>query len=415
MKTSSYIRRKSCRLCDSSDLELVIELKPTPPANAFVTKDKINLEQTEFPLDIYFCRCCYHVQLIDVIDPKVLFSDYVYHSGTSPQFVDHFRGYAADIISQFKPEPSSLVIDIGSNDGTLLSFFKDSGFSVLGVDPATFIAERANQNGIETLNSFFNQTLATEILNKRGNASVITANNVFAHVDDLKDITQGVRSLLAPNGIFVFEVSYLADVIQDTLFDTIYHEHLSYHSLEPLQRFFSFNGMDMVAAYRVTTHGGSLRGICQLKGGPYVTDESVEKIINQERRIFLNKSETFKKFAQRVEVLQYQLSELLNKLKSDGKMIAGYGAPAKATTLMYQFCIDHEVIDFIVDDSPFKQGLYSPGKHIYIVSPSEIDKQTPDFLLVFAWNFAKAIIDNNQGFKNKGGQFIIPLPKLKVC
>ena len=409
-----YIRRKTCRLCDSTDLELVIELKATPPANAFVSEGEINVEQLEFPLDIYFCKCCYHVQLIDVIDPKVLFSDYVYISVTTPQFVGHFRSYAADIISQFKPESNSLVIDIGSNDGTLLSFFKDSGFSILGVDPATLIAERANQKGIETLNSFFNQKLASQILNNRGSASVITANNVFAHADNLKDIIQGVRSLLAPNGIFVFEVSYLANVIQDTLFDTIYHEHLSYHSVEPLRRFFSLYGMDMFAAHRITTHGGSLRGICQLKGGPYVPDGSVENLISQERKFFLDKSETYTKFAQRIKRLEYQLGELLNKIKSDGKAIAGYGAPAKATTLMYQFSIGHEVIDFIVDDSPFKQGLYSPGKHISIVSPSEIEKQKPDFLLIFAWNFVAAIIDNNQEFRNNGGQFIVPLPEVKV-
>ncbi|SVE13931.1 uncharacterized protein METZ01_LOCUS466785, partial [marine metagenome] len=246
------------------ELELIIQLTPTPPANAFVKSSCLEVEQPVFPLDIFFCTNCTHVQLLDVIDPKLLFSEYVYVSGTSPLFVEHFRRYASDILTQFTPRVGSLVVDIGSNDGTLLSFFKKAGMSVLGIDPARKIVEEANRNGIETLEGFFNQSLAEKILVSKGPASIITANNVFAHADDLEGIIQGVRSLLAPDGIFIFEVSYLADVLEKTLFDTIYHEHLSYHSVGPLQRFFAHNGMNMFGAYRVDTHGGSIRGVCQL-------------------------------------------------------------------------------------------------------------------------------------------------------
>jgi SAM-dependent methyltransferase len=395
-------------------LERVIELTPTPPANAFVKSNRVEVEQSVFPLDIFFCKNCSHVQLLDVIDPKILFSEYVYVSGTAPLFVDHFRRYASDVVTQFTPKVGSLVVDIGSNDGTLLSFFKDAGVSVLGIDPAKKIVKEANRNGIETIEGFFNQSLAEKILVSKGPASIITANNVFAHADDLEGIIQGVRSLLAPDGIFIFEVSYLADVIEKTLFDTIYHEHLSYHSVGPLRRFFAQNGMNMFGAYRVDTHGGSLRGICQLADGPYSDDGTVSELITLEQIHALHRVETFRNFARGIEVLKYELNTLLEQLKSDGKNIAGYGAPAKATTLMYHFNIGLDVVDFIVDDSPLKQGLYSPGRHIPIVSSYQIEKQPPNFLLVLAWNFAEAIISNNQNYQKKGGQFIIPLPKVEV-
>ena len=415
MTSEQCIRRSDCRLCSSTDLELAIELTPTPPANAFVRGDCLDIEQPKFPLDVYFCNSCSHVQLLDVVDPEYLFSEYVYLSGTSPIFIDHFRRYANQILSQFKPKPQSLVIDIGSNDGTLLSFFKEAGMSVLGIDPAKSIAEKTSNKGIETWDTFFDQEVANKINNLKGKASIITANNVFAHADDLKDIIQGIRSLLAPDGIFAFEVSYLADVISDTLFDTIYHEHLSYHSVEPLREFFKKNGMHMFSAYRVTTHGGSLRGICQLSGGSYEDDGSVSKLILQERSSALNDIHTYKSFAENIQKLKNDLNALLRTIKSEGQSIAGYGAPAKATTLMYHFGLGRETIDFIVDDSPLKQGLYSPGEHILIAPSSDIQKFKPNFLLVFAWNFADAIIRNNKTFSDSGGQFILPLPNVKVC
>jgi len=414
VNTTQCIRRSNCRLCYSGELELVIQLTPSPPANAFVKSICVEVEQPVFPLDIFFCTKCNHVQLLDVIDPKTLFSEYVYVSGTSPLFVEHFRRYASDVVTQFTPRVGSLVVDIGSNDGTLLSFFKKAGMSVLGIDPATKIVEEANRKGIETLEGFFNQSLAEKILASKGPASIITANNVFAHADDLEGIIQGVRSLLTPDGIFIFEVSYLADVIEKTLFDTIYHEHLSYHSVGPLKRFFSHNGMNMIGAHRVDTHGGSLRGVCQLADGPYSDDGTVSELMTSEQILALHRVETFSHFASGIEVLKYELIALLEQIKSDGKKIAGYGAPAKATTLMYHFNIGHDIIDFIVDDNPLKQGLYSPGRHISIVSNAEIEKQSPNFLLVLAWNFAESIIFNNQIYKKNGGQFIIPLPKVEV-
>jgi len=391
-----------------------LALTPTPPANAFVAQDQLSESQEAFPLKVHFCHGCGHVQLLDVVNPDLLFSDYVYVSGTSPVFVDHFRRYAEDIMAQYKPESGGLVLDIGSNDGTLLSFFQKKGMAVLGVDPAKSIAEEASRNGIETRIGFFGQAVADEILATNGSASVVTANNVFAHADDLVSITLAVKSLLAPDGIFVFEVSYLADVIEKTLFDTMYHEHLSYHSVEPLRQFFERHDMEMISVGQEDTHGGSLRGVCQLAGGPHADDGSVEVFILKEHEAGLNEASVFKKFSDGIEIIKGDLNALLFKLKSEGKTIAGYGAPAKATTLMYHFGIGPDIIDFIVDDSPLKQGLYSPGMHIPVVPSSEIDIQNPDFLIILAWNFSGAIIANNQKFKEKGGRFIVPLPNLEI-
>jgi len=234
----AYRTRESCRLCSSRALERVLSLTPTPPANAFVTAVERDRPQPVFPLDLHFCRDCGHVQLLTVVDPRVLFENYVYVSGTSPVFVRHFEAYADDVMRYFSLEHGALAVDIGSNDGTLLGFFQKAGLRILGIDPAKAIAEAATARGIPTIAGFFTPASAARIRAEHGPAAVITANNVFAHIDDLSGVTEGVRSLLSPDGVFVFEVSYLVDVIEKTLFDTIYHEHLCYHSVRPLIPFF---------------------------------------------------------------------------------------------------------------------------------------------------------------------------------
>ncbi|MBT3361718.1 MAG: methyltransferase domain-containing protein, partial [Rhodospirillales bacterium] len=267
--TQPLRRRTTCRLCGDGDLEKVLALTPTPPANAFVSDDQLSEEQPVFPLDLFMCRACAHVQMLDVVDPAVLFENYVYVSGTSPVFVRHFEDYATTLIDRFDPPAGSLVVDIGSNDGTLLRFFQNAGLSGLGIDPAKGIARKATADGIETWGTFFDGEVARQIAAQKGTASIVTANNVFAHADDLGGIVDGVRHLLAPDGVFVFEVSYLVDVYENTLFDTIYHEHLAYHSVKPLARFFEARGMRLIEASRVDTHGGSLRAIAALADGPY--------------------------------------------------------------------------------------------------------------------------------------------------
>ena len=407
-------RRATCRLCDSGDLSLVLSLTPTPPANAFVTADALNAPQECFPLDLSLCGECGHLQLLHVVDPDVLFADYVYVSGTSPSFVAHFEDYAASVIKAYQPPPGALVVDIGSNDGTLLGFFQQAGMAVQGIDPARDIAKAASEVGIETLNAFFDAALAVQIREKKGAAAVVTANNVFAHIDDLASMVAGVRTLLDDDGVFVFEVSYLTDVLEKTLFDTIYHEHLSYHTVAPLVSFFAANGMELITADRVDTHGGSLRGVAQLAGGARAVASSVAACLELEDRLGLGRPGTFHDFAQRIDVLKTSLRDLLAGLKAEGRSIAGYGAPAKATTLMYHFGLSPDIIDFIVDDSPLKQGLYSPGLHVPVLPSGAIAEHRPDYLLILAWNFAQPIMANNSAFHEAGGRFIIPVPELEV-
>lgn len=412
--TANHHRRDTCRLCGSRRLTEVVRLAPTPPANAFVPASELDKAQERFPLDVFFCDDCGHVQILDVVDPRILFEHYVYVSGTSPVFVKHFEDYAAFVMESFKPVSGGLVLDIGSNDGTLLSFFQRAGMRVLGIDPAQEISAEATARGIPTICGFFGADKGAEIAAEHGKAEVITANNVFAHIDDLSGVVDGVRGLLSPSGVFVFEVSYLVDVFEKTLFDTIYHEHLDYHSVKPLVRFFAAKGMELIEAVRVDSHGGSLRGIAQLKGGPRPVGASVGELVALEETLGLDKAATLAKFAADIEALGAELNALLKRLKSEGRRIGGFGAPAKATTLMYHFGIGPELVDFIIDDSPLKQGLYSPGMHIPVVSSAEGFAKAPDYLVILAWNFAQPIIAKNAAFRETGGKFIVPIPKVEV-
>lgn len=401
-------------MCGSGNLVLAFKLTPTPPANAFVPADKLGEEQECFPLDVFFCNDCAHVQLLDVVDPGALFENYVYVSGTSPIFVAHFRDYAADLLRRFTPPPQSLVVDIGSNDGTFLKFFKEAGMRVLGIDPAKDIARRAAEDGIETIAGFFTPDQALRIREKYGRAAVIAANNVFAHIDDLTGVVTGVRELLADDGVFSFEVSYLGDVFDKTLFDMTYHEHLAYHSVKPLRRFFAANGLEMIEALRTDSHGGSLRGIVQLEHGGRPVGASVAKTVALEEAKKLDRAETLIAFGGEIEEKKKELGSLLRRLKSEGKTIAGFGAPAKATTLMYHFELGPDIVDFIVDDSPLKQGLFSPGFHIPVLPSTAIYERKPDYLLILAWNFAGPIMSKHPSFSRNGGRFIVPLPKIEV-
>jgi SAM-dependent methyltransferase len=405
--------RDTCRLCGKRQLDPAIQLTPTPPANAFVPEEQVKAEQTRFPLDVFQCRDCGHVQLLDIVDPEILFGDYVYVSGTSPVFVEHFRQYADALLERAAPPENALVVDIGSNDGTLLKFFRDKGLRALGIEPAEKIAAMANANNVETLGRFFTTELAASLRDARGPASIITANNVYAHIDDLRGVAEGVRTLLAPDGLFSFEVSYLIDVLEKTYFDTIYHEHLSYHSVKPLVSFFASLNMELIDAVRVPTHGGSLRCIVQHAGGPHTLSGSVAELVALEESRNIYDVDTYRKFGEDIEAVRTELSRTLRDLKAAGKRIAGYGAPAKAATLLYHFNLG-DVLDFIVDDSPLKQNLFSPGQHIPVVSSETMYEDMPDYLLILAWNFADPIIKNNQLFLEKGGGFIIPLPTVDI-
>ena len=408
-----YYKRKDCRQCNSQDLSIAINLNPTPLANDYIYEKDLKIIKKKYPLDVYFCNSCKHLQLLDVVNPKKLFENYVYVSGTSSAFVKHFEKYAEYLNHNFNSE--GLVIDIGSNDGTILKAFKRFGYEVLGVEPAKAIAEEAIKNGIETIIDFFNPVVASEIKKKYGEVSIITANNVFAHIDNPSDFLAGVRKIISSdNGVFCFEVSYLKDVIENTFFDTIYHEHLDYHSLLSLRGFLKRNGFEIIDALKVATHGGSIRVISQKIGGKYKISESVNKLIDEEYNKGLHKLSTFVNFSNQIEKTRENLIKVLKDLKAQGKSIIGYGAPAKATTLMHHFDIGPAEIDYIVDDSKWKQNLYTPGKKIKILPVKNLYEDNPDYVLILAWNFADFIIKKNKKFHDNGGKFIVPLPNVKI-
>jgi SAM-dependent methyltransferase len=403
-------RRDTCRLCGSRDLQRVLSLTPTPPANAFVRAEQLDVPQPVFPLDVFFCTGCGHVQLLDVVDPACLFANYVYASGTSRVSVEHFRNYAGDMIREYLPAPPARVVDIGSNDGTLLRQFADRGYSVLGVDPARAIAAAATASGIPTVPAFFGTELAARLREEHGPAHAVTANNVFAHADDLGAIVNGVRVLLDPVGVFVFEVSYLADVVDGLLFDTIYHEHLSYHSIRPLVGFLRRHGLELIRVDHVATHGGSIRCTAQHAGGRRVVDESVRRAVEHEERAGLTGPEALTAFARRVEALRARFRGMMVELRTKGRRIAGFGAPAKATTLMYHLGIGPETVEFIVDDSPLKQHLFTPGLHIPVLPVDELYRRRPDDVVILAWNFAESIMRSHDVLRRWGTRFIVPLP-----
>ena len=401
--------RTACRLCGSADLARVIALTATPPANALVGPERLAETQTRYPLDVYRCGACTHLQLLDIVDPKELFSTYLYVSGTSPVMVNYLAGQARSIIARLGLKPGDLVVEIGANDGTLLRFFRDAGMRVAGVDPAANIAP--HEQGIDAIVAFFDSKVANDILARHGPAAAVVAYNVCAHIDDLDEIVRGVRILIGERGRFVMEVGYLLDVYRKTLFDTIYHEHLDYHHVEPLRAYFPRHGMKLIHAERSDIQGGAL--VCTV-GASGEEDASVGALIAEERSAGLHRADTWARYMEGIAQRRGELTELLRKLKGEGRKIAAFGAPAKATTLLYHFGLDQKVIDYIVDDNPLKQGRYTPGLHLPVVAPSVLAERRPDYVVVLAWNFADSIVARNRHYLGGKGQFIVPLPEVRV-
>lgn len=410
---SLVYHRHTCRLCNSPKVPLALKLTDCPPVDAFVPEAKRTVVQPRFPIDLYLCEACGHGQLLDVVSPKLLFGDYIYTTASSPGLVAYFRDYANHVVAKLAPGAGARALDIGSNDGTLLSFLKAKGLTVLGVDPAQEVAASATAAGIETLPSFFNSQVGVELCRTRGAFDLVTANNVFAHSDTLGDMADGIRSLLAPGGVFVFEVSYLLDMIENMVFDFIYHEHLSHHSVKPLQIFLKHHGLQLFDVERTASKGGTIRCYAQLAGGPRTESPEVARLLRLEDEFGLYRLETYRAWGNRIDAAKASLNELLTKAKSEGKTIAGYGASATGTVLTYHFDLG-QMMDFIVDDNPVRQNRYSPGDHIPIVASSALAERKPDCVLILAWRFADMIIARNQAYLAQGGTFIVPLPELRV-
>jgi nucleoside-diphosphate-sugar epimerase/SAM-dependent methyltransferase len=405
---------KNCRLCGNTDLKNIISLGKTPLANSLLTKEELTKEKGMYPLEVMYCSKCHNCQLSYIVPRDELFKSYPYVTSTTKTFRDHFGKMAEDITKEYNLGNQSLVVDIGSNDGLLLKNFNEFGINTIGVEPARNIAEIAIKNGVKTIVNYFNDESVNEIIKSEGYADIITANNVFAHTKDLENMVFNVKKLLKGPGIFIIEVQYLLDTIKNLTFDNIYHEHIHYFSLFPLKKFFEKNGMEIFNVQHIDSHGGSIRVFIQKKGGSFTIKESVNEFLEGEKAFGLDRLETYESFAKKVYHIKDTLNEYIKKIKSENKRIVGYGAPAKATTLL-NFCgIKKDEIDYIVDDNPLKQGLIVPGVKIPIKNREYLETSLPDYILILAWNFAEEIIKNNEAYKEKGVKFIIPLPNPKI-
>jgi SAM-dependent methyltransferase len=392
-----------------------MELTPTPPGNNFIKKLPVEDPEISFPLDLYFCLDCYHLQMGHVVSPQILYqTDYSYLTATSAYFVKHLAKYANNMIKKFSLSKGMKVADIGSNDGTCLLQFKNLGLDVIGVDPAIQIANEATKNGIETVPDFFTYLLAVKLKEKYGSVDFITSHNACAHIDQLDDVFKGVSHWLNDNGVFVLEVGYFVDVYTQLYFDTIYHEHCDFHTVSPFHKIFERTGLELIDVERISPQGGSIRVMAQKIGGPHKIQNSVSEMIKLELDLKFNLAETFSNFDDRINNIGIKLKTLISNLKQNGASIAAYGAPTKATTLLNKFDIGGEYIDFIVEDNILKQGLFMPLSHIPILPTEEMYKRKPEYVLILAWNFAEPIMEMHKKYLENGGHFIVPLPEPKI-
>jgi SAM-dependent methyltransferase len=407
-----HVKHKThCRLCASTSFERVLPIRPSPIGDAFVKAERTSEPQDLYPLDCYLCLDCGHLQNLDVVDPDVLFRDYTYRTSVSLGLVEHFRRYARSAVESLGIAKGSLVVEIGSNDGSLLKAFKNEGMRVQGIDPARNIAASATEDGVPTIPDFFISRLAATIKAEQGSAAVFCANNVFAHIDDMSDVVDGIRLLLADDGAFVFEVSYIVDMIDNMVFDTIYHEHVSHHALIPLERFLNQHDMALFHVARTGTKGGSIRAFAQPKStGKRPRSAELSALIAEEERRGIIEPQIYRDWFNAIESRKRKVLNLLDHAIAEGKTVAAYGASTTTTTLLYHFELEKRV-SFIVDDNPLKQGRFSPGAHIPVLPSSELGTKRPDIVVILAWIYAEPILKRNQAYLEAGGQFLVPLPE----
>jgi hypothetical protein len=414
MAKSIHTKRATCRACRGSELERFLPLGDVALANSFLKSPAEFASEQRFPLDVYFCRTCSMVQLLDVIDPEVLFRNYLYVTGTSDTIAAHNVEYAATVVDYLKFGIEHLVIEVASNDGSLLKRFRDRGVRTLGIEPATNIAAQARADGIETVNRFFDPSCAEEVREKYGRARAVIGNNVLAHVDEPVDFLRGCKTLLDEHGMVVVEVPELTEFMQRFEYDTVYHEHLSYFSVTSLMRVCEEAGLRIVRVDKLAIHGGSAR----IYAAPVEREpqhaRAVLEMAAWERKTGLTSADRFRRFAREVEGQRAALLELLRKLKSEGKSVGGYGAPAKGNTMLNYCGITTELLPFTVDKSQLKVGLFTPGTHIPVLDAAQLLERQPDYCLILAWNFADEIMRQQAEFARRGGKFIVPIPMPRV-
>jgi len=404
----------TCRMCKSARLAQFLDLGFTPPADSFLRPEQLAEPETHYPLQVFLCEECGLAQLGLVVSPEVLFRrDYPYEASTTRTGQAHWAEFADSITRGFQFPARSLAVDIGSNVGVLLSEFARDGYRILGVDPASNIVRLAEQRGVETLDALFGPDIASDIRRTWGPASVVTATNSFAHIDDLEALMAGIDILLDSSGIFVIEAPYFLNLLDSCEYDTIYHEHLSYLSVGPMRRFFERTGFELFDVVERNIHGGSIR-VFVGRPGVHGVKAAVEAAIAREGQAGARDLSRLRKFAVEVEQNRAELTRLIFDLRREGHRIAGVGAPAKGMTLLNYCRLGPETIDFVTEKSTLKIGRFTPGMHIPVVSDDELIIRKPQFGILLAWNFAEEIMANLRPYREGGGRFIIPIPHPRI-
>ena len=425
---SEKYKKTKCRYCDSPLGKPFLDLGENHPlANSLPRPEDLGKPVFTCPLQLVKCAHCHLVQLAHAVPAHLMFEDYLYVSSTTKTFREHFAAYAHTVKSKLGSISNPVAVDIGSNDGLLVSCYMNEGMKAVGVDPAKNLAKQANAEGRPTLNRYFDETCVAEIIQKYGKAHAISANNVFAHIDDIQSVCRNVFNLLDDEGFFVIEFPYLVTMLDEMLFDMIYHEHVSYIGVTALNFLMNKYDAHVFDVQRVSSHGGSLRVFIAKQKSLFQVQPIVGELLELEKNKGCLSSEVYEKFAARVLNFKKDLNGLVKKIRDEGKTIWGYGAPAKATTII-NFCeLTTNEIENIVDDNPLKQGRYVPGGPslspsapngstgcIPIISSSHLEAKPPDYILIFAWNFAKEIIGKIGHLQNRGVQFIVPLPEPRI-
>lgn len=404
-----------CRFCGKSLKETFVDLGMHPLSNAYLKPEKLNRMEPFYPLHAFVCTKCFLVQLEAFESPEVIFSNYAYFSSYSDAWLKHCEKYVETIIGRLGLNDASKVIEIASNDGYLLQYFKVRNIPILGIEPAQNVAKVAQEKGIQTQAKFFGTKTAKELVGEGVRADLLLGNNVLAHVPDLNDFVAGMRIVLKEKGVITMEFPHLLRLIERNQFDTIYHEHFSYFSFLVVEQVFAKHGITLFDVNELPTHGGSLRIYgCHAENKVHPVSARVEELKAREMLAGLKKLDIYQEFSAKVQLTKCKLLEFLIQVKRKGKSVVGYGAAAKGNTLLNYCCVRTDLMDYVVDRSPHKQGYFLPGSHIPIYSPEKIRETHPDYVLILPWNLKNEIVSQMQHIRQWGGKFVVPIPETEV-